>query len=72
MKEGSGGTYGSFVTSPTLSVSAGTKDVYLQVQLTQNKTVVGPPETGTDVVRITKSSINSANLNVNWQIGPAP
>lgn len=78
MKEGSGGTYGaggsgtSFVTNPTLSVSAGTKDIYLQVQLTQNKTVVGSPETGTDVVRITKSSINSANLNVNWQIGPAP
>ena len=72
MKEGSGGTYGSFVTNPTLSVSAGTKDIYLQVELTQNKTVTGAPETGTDVVRITKSSINSANLNVNWQIGPAP
>ena len=65
IKAGAGGTYTSYGSSPSVSVSAGTTTMYVQAHATQVKNA---NSSGVGVIKLTESTagFDSPNVDVNW------
>jgi len=57
--------------TPSVSVSAGSKDIYIKARLTQTKDV-GSPVSGDDVIYLEciSETYNQVDLDINWQVRP--